>query len=240
MSSDTPFTRDNLDFYLKELAKVFRRLNGSRMTAEIILVGGASILANYCFRDMTYDMDAIISASSAIKDAINQVGDQYGLPNGWLNTDFTRTISYSPKLVEYSTYYKTFSKILAVRTIADEYLIAMKLKSGRRYKNDLSDIAGIINEHCARGNSLTFDQIDKAVCNLYGSWEGISAELREFIVAVLEQRDHSALYEEYRSYENQMKEILLEQSIDNLNVGNKESTELIIEKARRLKQSKNE
>jgi hypothetical protein len=37
-----------------------------------------------------------------------------------------------------------------------------------------------------------------------------------------------------------MKEILLEQSIDNLNVGNKESTELIIEKARRLKQSKNE
>jgi len=55
MSFDTPFTRDNLDFYLKELAKVFRRLNGSRMTAEIILVGGASILANYSFRDMTYD-----------------------------------------------------------------------------------------------------------------------------------------------------------------------------------------
>ncbi|MDW7655799.1 MAG: DUF6036 family nucleotidyltransferase [Bacillota bacterium] len=240
MSSDTPFTRNNLDFYLKELAKVFRRLNGSRMSAEIILVGGASVLANYSFREMTYDMDAIISASSAIKDAINQVGDQYGLPNGWLNTDFIRTISYSPKLVEFSTYYKTFSKILVVRTIADEYLIAMKLKSGRRYKNDLSDIAGIISEHSARGNSLTFDQIDKAVCNLYGSWEGISVELREFIVSVLEQPDHSALYEQYRLYENQMKDILLEPDRDNLIVGNKENTAVIIEKAKRMKQSKNE
>ena len=87
MSSNTPFTRENLDFYLKELAKEFRKLGGKNMPAEIILIGGASILANYGFRDMTYDMDAIISASSAIEDAINHVGDKYGLPNGWLNTD---------------------------------------------------------------------------------------------------------------------------------------------------------
>ena len=30
------------------------------MPAEIILIGGASILINYGFREMTYDMDAII------------------------------------------------------------------------------------------------------------------------------------------------------------------------------------
>ena len=33
---------------------------------EIILIGGASILANYGFRDMTYDMDAVILASSVM------------------------------------------------------------------------------------------------------------------------------------------------------------------------------
>ena len=45
MSSDISktFTKDNLDAYLKELAKEFRRQNGKLMPAEIILVGGAAI-----------------------------------------------------------------------------------------------------------------------------------------------------------------------------------------------------
>ena len=60
--SDIPFTRDNLDGYLKELSKEFRKINGNRLPAEIILIGGASILLNYGFREMTYDMDAIIQA----------------------------------------------------------------------------------------------------------------------------------------------------------------------------------
>ena len=100
MSANEPFTKDNLDLYLKELAKVFRRLNGKEMPAEIILIGGASVLANYGFRDMTYDVDAVIMASSVMKEAINQVGDIFHLPNGWLNTDFDRTSSFSPKLVD--------------------------------------------------------------------------------------------------------------------------------------------
>ena len=52
--SDTLFTLDNLDSCLKELAKEFRKINGSRIPAEIILIGGASVLINYGFREMTY------------------------------------------------------------------------------------------------------------------------------------------------------------------------------------------
>ena len=100
--SDTLFTLDNLDSCLKELAKEFRKINGSRIPAEIILIGGASVLINYGFREMTYDMDAIIQASSSMKDVINHVGDRLGLPNGWLNTDFMKTSSYTPKLIQYS------------------------------------------------------------------------------------------------------------------------------------------
>lgn len=138
------FTKDNLDIYLKELAKAFRKFNGKSMPAEIILIGGAAILTNYGFREMTTDVDAIIHASSSMKDAINYVRDKYNLPNDWLNADFMRTSSYSPKLNEFSTYYRTFSNVLTVRTISAEYLIAMKLRSGRKYKNDLSDIIGIL------------------------------------------------------------------------------------------------
>lgn len=102
MSADKPFTRENLDSYLRELAKEFRKKNGSRMPAEIILIGGASILINYGFREMSYDMDAIIKSSGAMRDAINTVGDRLGLPIGWLNTDFVHTNSYTPRLAEHT------------------------------------------------------------------------------------------------------------------------------------------
>lgn len=60
LSKDTKhFTKDNLDMYLKELAKEFRKFNGKTMPAEIILVGGAAVLANYGFRNITTDIDAI-------------------------------------------------------------------------------------------------------------------------------------------------------------------------------------
>ncbi len=90
--------------------------------------------------------DAVITASSAMKEAVNTVGDRLGLPNGWLNADFKNTSSYSPKLSQYSKYYRTYSNVLNIRTISAEYLVAMKLMSGRRYKKDLSDIIGILSE----------------------------------------------------------------------------------------------
>lgn len=90
MSSEN-FTKENLDTYLKALAKEFRRISGKAMPAEIVLVGGAAILTNYGFRDMTTDIDAVIHAASSMKDAISHVADKFNLPNGWLNADFMRT-----------------------------------------------------------------------------------------------------------------------------------------------------
>ena len=51
--SDKPFTKENLDMYLKELAKEFRKRSGKTVPAEIILIGGASVVINYGFREMT-------------------------------------------------------------------------------------------------------------------------------------------------------------------------------------------
>ena len=63
------------------------------MPAELILIGGTAILANYGFQEMTSDVDAIIRVASSMKDAVNRVGDKFDLPNGWLNADFQRTDS---------------------------------------------------------------------------------------------------------------------------------------------------
>lgn len=210
MSTNISFSKDNLDDCLRHLGKEFRRRNGKNIPAEIVLVGGASIIINYGFREATYDVDAIIKASSVMKEAINSVGDSIGLPNGWLNSDFKMTNSYSPRLSQYSKYYKTFSNILTVRTITGEYLVAMKLMSCRQYKNDISDIIGILKEQSDSGQPLTFEDINKAVNNLYDTWDNLPSEAKPLIETILNNDNLEELYFQYRENENTVKNILIE------------------------------
>ena len=209
MSAEASITKENLDTYLKELAKQFRKLNGKAMPAEITLIGGASILINYGFRDSTYDVDALIHASSAMKDAINYVTDTLGLPNGWLNEDFKNTKSYTPRLVNYSKYYRTFSNVLAVRTITGEYLVAMKLMAYRQYKHDISDIVGILREQQNSGDPLTLERIDKAVKDLYDNWDNLPENAKNMIESILANEDMDALYEAYANEEAAAKDALI-------------------------------
>ena len=210
MSVEKGFTKENLDYYLKELAKEFRKRNGKNMPAEIVLVGGAAILANYGFREMTYDIDAVITASSTMKGAVNAVGDRLGLPNGWLNADFKNTSSYSPKLSRYSKYYHTYSNVLNIRTISAEYLVAMKLMSGRRYKKDLSDIIGILGEQERMGEPLSYQQIDCAVKNLYGGWDNISEYAIQVLKAALDSENLKELFMEQEYDEALSKQAVLQ------------------------------
>ena len=210
MSAEFTISKDNLDMYLKELAKEFRRLNGTKTPAEIILIGGAAVIANYGFREMTNDIDALIFASSVMKEAINRISDRHGLPNGWLNADFKKTKSFSEKLIGISKYYKTFSNILTIRTIAAEYLIAMKLMSGREYKYDLSDIAGILLEHDKKGEPITWDDIDKAMAELYGGWKDVPANSIEYLSDVFADDDYAKTYRDAREREIGGREAVLE------------------------------
>ena len=204
------FSKDNLDMYLKELAKEFRKLNGTSMPAKIILVGEAAILTNYGFREMTTDIDAVIHASSSMKDAIIRVRDKYNLPNGWINTDFVKTSSYSSRLDEFSIYYRTFANVLTVRTISAEYLIAMKLRAGRKYKHDLSDIIGILAEHEKIGAPISIDAIDSAVTNLYGGWDDFPQESKSFITSALATGHYQEIFASIQKEENHAKNILVE------------------------------
>ncbi len=210
MFVDKGITKENLDYYLKELAKEFRKRNGKNTPAEIVLVGGAAILANYGFREMTYDIDAVITASSAMKEAVNTVGERLGLANGWLNVDFKNTSSYSPKLSQYSKYYRTYSNVLNIRTISAEYLVAMKLMSGRRYKKDLADIIGILGEQEGMGESLSYQQIDCAVKNLYGRWDNISEYAIQVLKAALDSENLKELFMEQEREETLSKQVVLQ------------------------------
>ena len=223
MSSEKQFefTKENINLYLKEVAKEYRKQAGKKMPAELVLIGGASVLINYGFRNMTTNIDALVQAASAMKEAINHVGGRYGLPNGWLNADFTNTDSYSVKLSQFSVYYKTYANIVNIRTVAAEYLIAMKLRSGRQYKSDLSDILGVLAEHEKRGMPISMDQIRKAVTDLYGAWEVLPESSKAFIENVMEDGHFESLYEQTVSDEKEVGALLVqfEQKYPNIVTG---------------------
>ncbi len=204
------FKKQDIDRYLYEFAKEYKRPGGRHLPIEIILVGGAAVMENYGFREMTRDIDAILPSASIVKEAIRHVSDMYDLPAGWLNDDFVRTESYSPKLFLHSVPYKTINQVVNIRTVNAEYLIAMKLMSARYFKNDLSDIAGILYEHKTNGKDITFEMIDKAVKNLYGNWDKLPQESINFLNDLLGSKDLNASYNKIRYDEEQTRKKLSE------------------------------
>lgn len=201
--------KEDINLYLKELTKVIRKnKRNSDVTYELILIGGASILVNYEFRNSTSDVDCIDVNNILMNDAIIKVAEKYDLPTDWINTDFKINKSYSDKLINYSTYYKTFGNgTLEIRTIKDEYLIAMKLVSGRKYKNDISDIVGIISE-IKKERDISLSEIEKAVIDLYGDMSKVDP----FAYSLLKDCLNNNLvnYEEIKKIEKQNKDNLLE------------------------------
>lgn len=224
MSAD--INKENLDAILNDLAKQYRKYVGKNQKAELILVGGAAVIARYNFRESTKDIDAIIKSASALKDAVIIIGEKYNLEYKWLNSDFTRTCSYSEKLSEYSKYYKTFANVLEVRIIESEYLVAMKMVSAREYKNDLSDIVGIIESHHKSGNNLSMERINNAVHDIYGSQKIISANIWEFVDNALkyaaDERYSNVREDEVRSnkllkeFKKEYKDILTQDNVNEI------------------------
>lgn len=70
----------------------------------------------------------------------------------------------------------------------------MKLRSGRRYKNDMSDIIGILAEHDKRETPISLEQIKNAVSNLYGNWDAIPDISKIFIEDAIRDGNFSEIY----------------------------------------------
>lgn len=172
-------TKDMVYTLLKELANRYRKVDRKGyQPADIIIVGGGSVLLNYNFRQSTVDIDAILHVSSVIKDIAISLSEEYNISSHWLNSDFTILSSYSPKLEEVSKLYRSYNggKFI-IRTVAAEYLIAMKMQAGRLYNNDLPDIIGILAAEKQNGNNITYETIKNALNYLYEDKLTVQEEL---------------------------------------------------------------
>lgn len=206
--------KENAYEILKAFAKEYRKQNGESIPVEIIIVGGGSILLNYGFRDFTQDFDVMVSSMSEMKEVVHRVAEEYNLPDDWMNTDFRNAISYSEKLRTVSKHKYEFNHgSLEIRTVNDEYLIAMKMMSARGYRNDVSDIVGIILSARKDNKNITTEQIENALSFLYPDYKNhIREELLHQVdlYTKMTSEDLSAAYRKLKDEEGQTRKDLIE------------------------------
>ena len=176
-SDKTLITKENAYPILKAFAKEYKKQNGTSVQIEVVIVGGGSILLNYGFRETTQDFDIMTQSMGVIKNVSHRIADLYNLPDNWLNTDFMRTASYSDYLREVSKHFCSFNNgSLEFRTVNGEYLIAMKMVSAREYRNDISDVVGILIYMKEESEDFSMERIDHAIDFLYGKRENVVKE----------------------------------------------------------------
>ena len=79
--------------------------------------------------------------------------------------DFIYSSSFSDKLAEKSKHYKVMNNgSIEVRMVDAEYLIAMKVKSGREAGNDISDIIGILYKEKVISMRRSDISVSSSVC----------------------------------------------------------------------------
>lgn len=155
------------------------------------------------------------------------------------DTIFTK-VSYTPKILQYAKYYRTYSNIVSFLTVTGEYLLAMKMMSGRKYKYDRSDIIGILWEQEKAGDPLSLGRIQKAVDDLYGSYDVLSDEIKQFVENVLSKGNYEEMYAVVRKAEADNKANLIEYQEIKPDVINEDNVGDIIEALKRRKENQND
>ena len=174
---------ENIEQIFRDFAKILKKKNRTNgLSCELIVVGGASVLLNYGFRETTEDIDCYDMNGALMNEVVEEIAKKYNLPYDWINTGFVNTGSYSPKIIQYSSFYKSYGNgVLNIRTIKDEYLIAIKMVSARKYKTDYSDIVGIISSCKNKGITFEYSQIEQALINLYGNANIVKPDIVDFV-----------------------------------------------------------
>ena len=238
-SEKTLITKENACPILKAFAKEYKKQNGTSVPVELVIVGGGSILLNYGFRKATQNFDIMVQSLGMIKNVSYRIADLYNLPDNWLNTDFMRTASYSDKLREVSKHFCSFNNgSLEFRTVNGEYLIAMKMVSAREYRNDISDVVGILIYMKNESEDFSMDRIDHAIDFLYGKREDIIKEEVYDKVKEYTKRSVAELEKEYdvlTQMESQTKQELIDVNEKYQGVVKEESIDKVIEGLRRRK-----
>ncbi|MFH0926095.1 MAG: DUF6036 family nucleotidyltransferase [bacterium] len=109
-----------------------------KISGEIILFGGASMCLVYDARTSTKDIDALYEPKTIINQLVKKIAESNNLRDDWLNDSIKGFISRNYDVKEFITLSN-----LKIYTVSPQYLLAMKLLSGRDV--DYDDIKYLIS-----------------------------------------------------------------------------------------------
>lgn len=102
--------------------------------------------------------------------------------------------------------------------------------SGRKYKNDLSDILGILYYHYKNNDEIVYSEIEQAVINLYGDFTGIKNEVVKFVKSAIDNKTFVDGYNLQKKNEQNIKDNLIQFEEKYENVLNDDNIDDIINK----------
>lgn len=104
------------------------RLSERGEKAHVFVVGGAAMALQHDAQRRTMDVDGFFQPSVVVREVAKDIADEYGLPDDWLNDGAK---GFMPKISGQEMITAFESESLLVQVPPVEYLLAMKLMSGR-------------------------------------------------------------------------------------------------------------
>jgi hypothetical protein len=128
---------------------------------EVCIYGGAVMMLAYHSRDMTKDVDAIIQPSALGWKLARRVGDELGLPEGWINDDVKMFVAPT----ERTRPLPWDAPGIALTAPTAGYLLAMKALACRQplpgFQGDLDDLRFLVRKMGVTSVDEIQDYIDK-------------------------------------------------------------------------------
>ena len=147
----------NLELYLKALSDELVKNN---LFAEILLFGGGALVAFYCSRDMTHDLDIKIldnTQESLLLSCAAVVAEKFNLESDWINTEADKCGYVTQEIVADSGLWLKYPALHVLRP-STKALLAMKINAARIHPSvfDIDDAAHLLSE-------LKIDSVQDAI-----------------------------------------------------------------------------
>jgi hypothetical protein len=133
----TDFDAEVIPGLLKALDE---KLEQRGVTADIYLVGGAAMALSFDSVRTTRDIDAVFAPTTEVRDAVETVAEERGLPADWLN-DAVK--GFVPPIQDARQWVVFESAHLRVCVAGLEHLLAMKVAASR-VEQDRDDLKTLI------------------------------------------------------------------------------------------------
>jgi len=129
---------------LEGLQEIIQRAESAGVSGvRLYIVGGAALSLRYFERDATRDIDARIEGSEQLAPLVQQIANELGWTDDWLNDKASQFVPFYGAAVDWDPIYQ--SEKVTIFVAPPDLLLAMKLNAyEKRTEADADDIVGLL------------------------------------------------------------------------------------------------